>query len=129
MGAKILVVEDMEIVRRLIHLHLTQAGYEVQLAEDPVVAGHMVVKDPPDLIITDVRMPYMDGFEFVAALKSDPAYARIPVLFLTSQSEGDSRAKALGAVGFINKPIRADHLLDAVARHVPAPSGKMPVGG
>jgi CheY-like chemotaxis protein len=71
-------------------------------------------------------MPHMDGFEFVAALKSDKSIPDIPVIFLTSVEEGDHRGKELGAVGYLLKPVRADKLLELVAKHVPG--GAIPIG-
>ncbi len=126
MAARILVVDDDESLRELLRLHLRTAGYEVRVAEDAIVAGHMVLKDPPDLIITDVNMPFMDGFEFVAALKADKSIPDIPVIFLTSVEDGDGRSKELGAVGYVTKPVRADRLLAVVAKHVPG--GAYPIG-
>lgn len=126
MGARILVVDDDESIRGLLRMHLTAAGYEVQLAADAIAAGYSVLKAPPDLIITDVNMPHMDGFEFVAALKADTSLPRIPVIFLTSVEDGDSRGRALGAVGYVTKPVRADRLLSLVAQHVPG--GAIPIG-
>jgi len=124
MTTRILVVDDDESLRELLRMHLSAAGYEVILAEDAIVAGYLVLKQPPDLIVTDIKMPYMDGFEFVAALKADKSLPYIPVIFLTSVEEGDTRGKELGAVGYINKPVRADQLLALVAQH--APSGAKP---
>ena len=95
------------------------AGYDVRVAEDAITAGHLVLKNPPDLIITDVNMPHMDGFEFVAALKSDLTLPYIPVIFLTSTVDGDHRGKELGAVGYLTKPVRADQLVAMVAQHLP----------
>ena len=118
MAARILVVDDDESIRELLRLHLTAAGYEVELAADAIAAGYRVLKSPPDLIITDVSMPHMDGFEFVAALGEDQAYRHIPVIFLTSEEEGEQRAKGLNAVGFVRKPVRADELLAIVAKHL-----------
>src|SRR5512134_1888146 len=115
MSARILVVEDDASLRDLLRLHLSSAGYEVQVAEDGIAAGYKVLKSPPDLIITDVNMPNMDGFEFVAALKADKSLPPIPVIFLTSMEEGDQRGRELGAVGYITKPVRADRLLALVA--------------
>ena len=126
MAASILVVDDDEGIRELLRLHLSAAGYEVRVAEDAIVAGYVVLKSPPDLIITDVSMPHMDGFEFVAALKADKTLPYIPVIFLTSVEEGDHRGKELGAVGYLTKPVRADHLLALVAKHVPG--GAHPIG-
>ena len=126
MAATILVVDDDESMRDLLRLHLTAAGYEVQLAEDAIVAGYMVLRGPPDLIISDVNMPHLDGFEFIAALKADKNVPNIPVIFLTSVEEGDQRGKALGAVGYVTKPVRADKLLSLVAQHVAG--GRTPIG-
>jgi DNA-binding response OmpR family regulator len=126
MASSILVVDDDESIRELLRLHLSAAGYDVRVAEDAISAGYMVLRSPPDLIITDVNMPHMDGFEFVAALKADKSIPAIPVIFLTSVEEGDHRGKSLGAAGYITKPVRADHLLALVARHIPG--GAHPIG-
>jgi two-component system chemotaxis response regulator CheY len=126
MAASILIVEDDESIRDLLRLHLAAAGYEVHVAEDAIAAGYMVLRSPPDLIITDINMPHMDGFEFIAALKADRSLPAIPVIFLTSMEDGDLRGKELGAVGYITKPVRADRLLSLVAQHVPG--GTHPIG-
>jgi len=126
MAATILVVDDDESIRQLLRLHLSSAGYTVLLAEDAIAAGYLVLRQPPDLIIADVNMPHMDGFEFVAALKSDKTLPYIPVIFLTSVEDGDHRGKELGAVGYLTKPVRADRLLAMVVQHVPG--GAHPIG-
>jgi CheY-like chemotaxis protein len=126
MAATILVVDDDESMRDLLRLHLQAAGYDVQLAEDAIAAGYLVLRSPPDLIITDVNMPHLDGFEFIEALKSDKSLPNIPVIFLTSVEEGDHRGKALGAVGYLTKPVRADKLLSLVAQNVAG--GRTPIG-
>jgi CheY-like chemotaxis protein len=126
MSATILVIEDDDGIRDLLRMHLSAAGYAVQVAPDAISAGYLVLRSPPDLIISDVNMPHMDGFEFVAALKADTTLPPIPVIFLTSYNEGDDRGKALGAVGYLTKPVRADKLLQLVAKHVPG--GALPIG-
>ncbi len=126
MPASILIVDDDESIRELLRLHLSAAGYDVHVAPDAIVAGHLVLRNAPDLIITDISMPYMNGFEFVEALKADKSLPYIPVIFLTSIEEGDHRGKELGAVGYITKPVRADRLLAMVAQHVPG--GAHPIG-
>ncbi|HYE86970.1 MAG TPA: response regulator, partial [Vicinamibacterales bacterium] len=93
MAAKILVVDDDESIRELLRLHLSGAGYEVTVAADAISAGYLILRSRPDLIITDVAMPHMDGFEFVAALKGDRSIPDIPVVFLTSVEDGDHRGK------------------------------------
>jgi len=126
MSATILVIDDDESMRDLLRLHLTAAGYEVQVAEDAIAAGYMVLRGAPDMIICDVNMPHLDGFEFIEALRADKTLPHMPVIFLTSVEEGDSRGKALGAVGYITKPVRADKLLALVAQHVSG--GRTPIG-
>jgi CheY-like chemotaxis protein len=124
--ASVLVVDDDDGLRELLRLHLSAAGYEVQAAEDAIAAGYLVLRSPPDLIICDVNMPHLDGFEFIAAVKADKSLPDIPVIFLTSMEEGDHRGRSLGAVGYVTKPVRADKLLALVAQHVAG--SRTPIG-
>src|SRR5688500_20215803 len=91
-----------------------------------LAAGFLLHRIPLDLIICDFNMPHMDGFEFVAALKADQSLPPIPVIFLTTEEEGDQRGKELGAVGYLTKPVRSDRLLALVAQHVAG--GAHPIG-
>jgi len=116
---RILVVDDEQIMRDLLTLHLGSNGYDVVAAEDAVVAGHIIVRDPPDLVVVDAEMPYMTGYEFVAALKSDPVTRDIPVVLLTTDSNVADHARRLGAAAYLNKPITADRLLAVVSLLVP----------
>ncbi len=118
---RILVVEDDESMRELLRLHLSSAGYSVEVAEDAIAAGYSVLRAAPDLIVCDVAMPHMDGFELVAALRADAGVSnQLPVIFLTAESEGDDRARELGGE-LLAKPIRLEELLAAVSRHLPLP--------
>ena len=126
MAATILVIDDDESIRDLLRMHLSAAGYEVHIAEDAIAAGYLVLRSPPDLIISDVNMPHLDGFELVMAMRGDAAYHGIPVIFLTSAAEGEHRGKELGAVAYVEKPVRADKLLAVVAAHMN--SGRVPIG-
>lgn len=126
MAATILVVDDDANVRELLKLHLGAAGYAVEAAADAIAAGYLVLRSAPDLIICDVNMPHMNGFEFISVLKADTSIPHIPVIFLTTFEEGDQRGKELGVVGYLTKPVRADRLLALVARHVPG--GAHPIG-
>ena len=121
MPKTILVVEDDDTMRQLLKLHLTNAGYAVRAAADGIEAGHAVLGLTPDLIITDVRMPHMTGFELVEALRQDPAKANIPVIFLTIEGESVDRGSKLGALEYLAKPIRVEVLLQKVAKHLPLP--------
>lgn len=126
MSTTILVMDDDESMRELLALHLRNAGYQVLLAEDAIVAGQMVVKHRPDLLIADVEMPYMDGLQFVEALRGDPAVSATPVIFLTSRTDIAQRAAELGALGYLTKPVLADRLLSDVAKYISG--GRQPIG-
>jgi two-component system chemotaxis response regulator CheY len=114
-GANVLIVDDDKVMRELLQLHLANAGYDVRAAEDPVAAGHLIVKCKPDLLIVDVQMPYMNGYEFVAALRADPETRAIPVVFLTTDDDVADEAKKLGAAAYLAKPVMATRLLEIVA--------------
>ena len=115
----ILVVEDDDTMRQLLLLHLTTAGYAVRAAANGIEAGHAILGITPDLIITDVNMPHMTGFELVAAMRQDPALKDIPVIFLTIEGDAFERGASLGAVEYLTKPIRVEALLQKVAKHLP----------
>jgi DNA-binding response OmpR family regulator len=119
MTNRILVIEDEHVMRELLRLHLSTAGYAVETAEDAITAGYALLKRPPDLVISDVEMPHMSGLDLLAALRAEDKLARIPVIFLTSFEEGEDRARSLGALEYLGKPIRLDELLAAVRRHLP----------
>jgi CheY-like chemotaxis protein len=116
--AKIAVIDDDRLIRYLLDLHLRKAGYEVFTAEDAVAAGRLILEAKPDLILCDVDMPFMDGYEFVSALRADPVTRHIPVIFLTVNKTLSERAKGLGA-GHLVKPVMADELLRTVAQFAP----------
>jgi two-component system response regulator MprA len=116
--AKIAIIDDDRFIRYLLDLHLRKAGYEVFAAEDAVAAGRIILECAPDVILCDVDMPYMDGYEFVSALRADPATRHIPVIFLTVNKNVGDRAKQLGA-GHLVKPVMADELLRTVAQFAP----------
>ena len=118
--AKIAVVDDDRFIRYLLDLHLRKAGYEVFAAEDAVAAGHVILQSTPDLILCDVDMPFMDGYEFVTALRGDPETRHIPVIFLTVNKTLEERVKRL-VVGHLVKPVTADELLRTVAQFAPHP--------
>lgn len=122
MGATILVMDDDAYMRELLGLHLSNAGYDVLVAEDAIVAGHLVLQRRPDLILADIEMPYMDGLEFVQALRADRSVSSIPVIFISSRDDLEDLAKALNAVAFLKKPVLADELLTLVAHQVQAGS-------
>jgi DNA-binding response OmpR family regulator len=113
----ILVVDDETAVRELLKLHLAGAGYEVKVADDAIVAGRSVMQAPPDLMIVDVAMPYLDGVDFVAALKADTTMPQVTVIFMSGNAEVLDRARTLG-VPCLKKPFGVEELLEVVRREL-----------
>lgn len=111
----ILVVDDDRNMRELLAHHLGQAGYRVLVAEDALVAGRHVLETPPDLMILDIEMPYMNGIDFLRLLKEDPSIPRFPVLALSAYPQHEDVVTLMGS-RFLFKPIRAEVFLDAVKK-------------
>jgi chemosensory pili system protein ChpA (sensor histidine kinase/response regulator) len=118
MPPRILVVDDDRNIRETLAIHLRNVGYDVVMAADAIEAGYDVLRTRPDLIIADVRMPYMDGFEFLAALRADASVGDIPVIVLSSHDDWEERGRDCGANAHLTKPIHLDGLLSAVARQL-----------
>ncbi len=121
MGATILVVDDNECIRDLLYLYLSDTGYLVLTAKDALVADRYLREHRVDLLIADIEMPLMDGLALVHALRHDSAFSSLPVVFVTSHTQYEGRAKELGAVAYLTKPVRTSHLFAVVAQHVRAP--------
>ena len=113
---RILIIEDDANFRYLLRMHLTQAGYEVRVAEDGVDGGKALLSEAPDLILSDLNMPFLNGFDLLALLKQDPATASIPVILLTGSKDNEVMAKSmtLGAADFLAKPVTQNDLLGSV---------------
>ncbi len=112
---RVLIAEDNPDSRELVGDILDNLGYTPIMAEDGRVALDLIQSDPPDLVILDIHMPEMDGFEVCAAIKRNPATAKIPVIMLTAQADVDSRVTGLGlgADDYLPKPF---HPRELVAR-------------
>lgn len=113
----VLVVDDEPAIRELLKLHLANAGYEVRVAEDAIVAERALRETPPDLVVVDVALPYRGGLEFVAGLSADDQLRRLPVIFITGHEGLASGARTLG-VGCLQKPFAVESLLDLVGRNL-----------
>jgi CheY-like chemotaxis protein len=111
---RILLLEDSVELRALLERRLARAGYEVLTAGDAVEAGRLVMKRAPQLIIADIQLPYMNGDEFVAALRSDPKLRDIPVIFLSVDERLEATAKRLGAIAYFDKSVDVERLLEVV---------------
>ena len=114
-NVKILVIDDDTSMLAFLKLHLQKAGHVVLLAEDGIVGGRLALSASPDLILLDVQMPYLSGYELVEALKVDPATWDIPVVFLTADKHVEQRTRMLRAEAFLKKPVKVERLLEVVA--------------
>lgn len=113
---KILIIEDDELLRTCTIDFLNEEGFTVYAAEDGIKGVQVAIETVPDLIICDISMPKMDGFEVLKTLQSIPATATIPFIFLTAKSQKEDlrRGMQLGADDFITKPFDYNELLKAI---------------
>jgi CheY-like chemotaxis protein len=113
---RILIIDDDEGFRTLLRMHLSHAGYEVQVAGDGVEGTRVLQTQPPDLILSDLNMPLLNGIELLSMLKQDQATATIPVILLTGSGDSEilERAMSLGAAHILTKPVTRDDLLASV---------------
>lgn len=114
----ILTVDDSPSIRQTIKIALTSAGYEVMGAADGVDGLQRATNARYDLVITDLNMPNMDGLTMIRELRKKPAYAGVPILFLTTESSDSAKqqAKAAGATGWLTKPFDAGSLVRVVQK-------------
>lgn len=124
MAQRILLVEDNRDLADLLGLFLRGAGYEVSQAESSADGIKRAIIEQPDLILTDLCLPGMDGLEATEKLKQDQVTSSIPIVLLTAMPTEIWRAKALkaGVAGYLIKPISPAVLLDAVSRLIRHPS-------
>jgi CheY-like chemotaxis protein len=115
--AKILVAEDERDIRDLITFMLRFAGYEVITVTNGEEAVQAALKEIPDLILTDVRMPKMSGYEACQRIKAEPTTKHIPVVFLTArgQEQEVQAGMAAGGVEYLLKPFEQAQLMKKVA--------------
>ena len=116
MRKKILIVDDEPHILMLLQDNLEMADYEVVSASDGLEALEQVKQTSPDIIILDVGMPKMNGWDVCETLKKSPETQHIPVIFLTAfaQNADRKRGLALGAAKFITKPFHPDHIVEAI---------------
>ncbi|MCK4507466.1 MAG: response regulator, partial [Desulfuromonadales bacterium] len=103
---KILIVEDEESLLKLESILLTSKGYEVHGVGDGQAALDAIAKVKPDLVLLDIMLPEIDGFEVCKRLKQDKRTENIPIIFLTAKTDSDSIVQGfnLGAVDYVTKP-------------------------
>ncbi len=110
--ARILVADDDGWISKMVATFLEKRGYQVEAVADGELALERAIEEPPDLLITDVMMPGLDGWTLVKNLRSRPAFAFLPVIFLTALTSDDDRIRGfrLGADDYVPKPFRFEEL-------------------
>jgi two-component system chemotaxis response regulator CheY len=114
----ILTVDDSRTMRRMLRMTLEESGYRVLEAEDGLLGLKVLEQEIPDVIVTDINMPNMDGFGFIDAVRAQGKFAGVPILVLTTESDRalKDRAREAGATGWITKPFEQNRLVDVVRK-------------
>jgi len=122
---KVLVIEDDKFLQRLLVMKLTQDGFDVTGASDGEEGLRRIVTEPPNLVVLDLIMPKMDGFEVLAQMRTNIKSRNIPVIVLSNlgQDEDISRVKQLGALEYLTKSEVSIHevvqkIEEVLARHL-----------
>jgi two-component system, cell cycle response regulator DivK len=116
---RVLIVEDNEMNRDMLRRRLERNGYQVMCAIDGPEGIAMAQTEQPDIILMDVALGDMDGWEATTALRNDPQTANIPVIALTAHALESDRLKSIqvGCVDFETKPVSLPHLLEKIEKH------------
>ena len=131
MPARILLVEDNEMNREMLSRRLLRKGYEVVIAVDGLQGVEMAGAQRPQLILMDLSLPGIDGWEATRRIKASPATRAIPVIALTAHAMSDDRAKALaaGCDDFDTKPVDLARLLDKMESLLASTAGAVQAQG
>ena len=118
MTTKILAIDDSRTIREMLRQTLTQGGFEVHVAEDGLDGLDKLSDVSPDVVITDINMPRLDGFGVIEAIRQAVRFAGLPILVLTTESAPDlkERARRSGATGWIVKPFDDAKLIGTIRR-------------
>jgi DNA-binding response OmpR family regulator len=119
-ATRVLVVEDDESIRDLVDLVLTSAGFEVLTASDGAAALQVVGAVHPDLVLLDMRMPVMDGWEFARRYRAGPE-PHAPIVVVTAARDAAQRAAEIDANGYLGKPFDMGELV-ALVRNLARPA-------
>jgi two-component system cell cycle response regulator DivK len=119
--ARILVVEDQEDNRQILRDLLASVGYDMVEAHDGQQALTAVIEHKPDLILMDIQLPIMDGYEATRRIKADPATKHIPIIVVTSYalSGDEGKARDAGCDAYVTKPYSPRQLLAKIREYLP----------
>jgi two-component system chemotaxis response regulator CheY len=121
MGKRILTIDDSKTMRDMLMLTLAEAGFDVLQAVDGQDGLDVLVNEQVDVVITDINMPRMDGYEVIRQLRRNPNHKTTPILVLTTESETEKKnlAREAGATGWMVKPFDPDRLIATVRKVAP----------
>jgi two-component system chemotaxis response regulator CheY len=121
MSKRILTIDDSKTMRDMLMLTLAEAGFDVLQAVDGQDGLDVLVNEQVDVVITDINMPRMDGYEVIRQLRRDPNHKTTPILVLTTESEAEKKnlAREAGATGWMVKPFDPDRLIATVRKVAP----------
>ncbi len=121
MAKLILTVDDSASMRALLRASLTAPGFRIEGAEDGEHGLERMHEVQPDLLVTDINMPKMNGFELIEAVRGVPEFCRTPILVLSTEFSDDKKARArnAGATAWLTKPFDAEKLGAAIRRVCP----------
>ena len=124
---KILIAEDDRDIRELIAISLRYAGYEVVSAADGQQAVDLTIEEKPDLIMLDVRMPRLTGFQALEQIKDQPEFEDVPVVILSAKGQENEIQSGLdlGASQYILKPFAPDELIEKIGQIVESTDKKL----
>ena len=121
MAKRILTIDDSRTIRDMLNMTLSEAGYEVLQAVDGQDGIDVFGKERVDVVITDINMPKMDGYEVIRHILGKPEHKSMPVLVLTTESEAAKRniAREAGATGWLVKPFDPERLIATINKVAP----------
>jgi CheY-like chemotaxis protein len=124
--ARILIVEDNELNRDMLSRRLIRRGYQVDLAENGQLGVDLATELKPDLVLMDMSLPVMDGWEATRCLKAAPDTAGIPIIALTAHAMAADRDRAMeaGCDDYDSKPVDLPRLLEKIAKLLPSEPGQ-----
>lgn len=115
-SAKVLVVDDEPEITDIVQTFLDEAGYQVLVENNPHKAIEVARNFQPDIILLDIMMPEVDGYDICKGLKEDPQFASTPIIFLTGKDRSDDMGRSFKSGGdmFIKKPFSCERLLEII---------------
>jgi two-component system chemotaxis response regulator CheY len=118
MTITVLAIDDSRTMRSMVRRALDAAGFTCEVAEDGVDGVRRFDELRPDVVITDINMPRMDGFGVIESIRKDPANRSVPILVLTTETAAEfkARARTAGATGWIVKPFDDQSLVQVIRR-------------